>query len=65
MDFLRVLLLVLDSAYAEYVTRADYDPGQKLVDAGSNTVMTRTFSKVFGLGCGSAGAMPRPPWSTC
>ncbi|MDO9709087.1 histidinol-phosphate transaminase [Paracraurococcus lichenis] len=44
------VLLVLDSAYAEYVTRPDYDPGTALVDAGGNTVMTRTFSKVFGLG---------------
>ncbi|NGM22416.1 histidinol-phosphate transaminase [Roseomonas stagni] len=44
------VLLVLDSAYAEYVTRPDYDPGQKLVDATPNTVMTRTFSKIFGLG---------------
>ena len=44
------ILLVLDSAYAEYVTRPDYDPGQALVEAGTNTVMTRTFSKVFGLG---------------
>jgi histidinol-phosphate aminotransferase len=45
------VLLVLDSAYAEYVTRPDYDPGQALVDAGpGNTVMTRTFSKIFGLG---------------
>ncbi|PZW50530.1 histidinol-phosphate aminotransferase [Humitalea rosea] len=44
------VLLVLDAAYAEYVTRPDYDAGQTLVDAGSNTVMCRTFSKVFGLG---------------
>jgi len=44
------VLLVLDSAYAEYVTRPDYDPGVKLVDAGSNTVMCRTFSKIFGMG---------------
>jgi histidinol-phosphate aminotransferase len=44
------VLLVLDSAYAEYVTRPDYDAGAKLVDAGSNTVMTRTFSKIYGLG---------------
>ncbi len=44
------ILLVLDSAYAEYVTRPDYDPGTELVEAGTNTVMTRTFSKVFGLG---------------
>jgi histidinol-phosphate aminotransferase len=42
--------LVLDAAYAEYVERADYDPGISLVDAGNNTVMTRTFSKMFGLG---------------
>jgi histidinol-phosphate aminotransferase len=44
------VLLVLDSAYAEYVTRPDYDPGTGLIEAGTNTVMTRTFSKVFGLG---------------
>jgi len=44
------VLLVIDSAYAEYVTRADYDAGTQLVDATDNTVMTRTFSKVFGLG---------------
>jgi histidinol-phosphate aminotransferase len=44
------VLLVLDAAYAEYVVRPDYDPGIKLVDAGDNTVMTRTFSKIFGLG---------------
>jgi histidinol-phosphate aminotransferase len=44
------VLLVLDAAYAEYVERADYEPGIGLVDAGDNTVMTRTFSKVFGLG---------------
>ena len=44
------VLLVIDAAYAEYVERADYDPGVKLVDAGDNTVMTRTFSKIYGLG---------------
>jgi histidinol-phosphate aminotransferase len=44
------VLLVLDAAYAEYVDRPDYDPGTLLVEAGNNTVMTRTFSKMFGLG---------------
>ncbi len=44
------VLLVLDGAYAEYLDRPDYDPGTALVDAGENTVMTRTFSKIFGLG---------------
>jgi len=42
-------LLVIDSAYAEYVTRNDYSPGIDLVDTGENTVMTRTFSKIYGL----------------
>ncbi len=41
---------MLDAAYAEYVERPDYDPGVALVDAGENTVMLRTFSKIYGLG---------------
>ncbi len=44
------ILLVIDAAYAEFVDVADYEPGVELVDAGSNTVMTRTFSKIYGLG---------------
>lgn len=44
------VVLVLDAAYAEYVESPAYDAGVKLVDAGSNTIMTRTFSKVYGLG---------------
>ena len=55
------VLLVVDSAYAEYVTRADYDAGVKLVDATDNTVMTRTFSKVFGLGGTRIGWCYAPP----
>ncbi len=43
------VLLVIDAAYAEYVTRNDYSAGAELVDAGENTVMTRTFSKIHGL----------------
>lgn len=43
------VLLVLDAAYAEYVEEADYDAGAKLVDATDNTVMLRTFSKIYGL----------------
>jgi histidinol-phosphate aminotransferase len=55
------VLLVLDSAYAEYVTNPDYDPGVKLVDATDNTVMTRTFSKIFGLGGMRIGWCYAPP----
>ncbi|MBP5856482.1 histidinol-phosphate transaminase [Marivibrio halodurans] len=43
------VLLVLDSAYAEYVEADGYDDGRRLVEAGRNTVMTRTFSKIYGL----------------
>ena len=42
-------LLVLDSAYAEYVRRNDYEAGIELVAMSDNTVMTRTFSKIHGL----------------
>ena len=55
------VLLVLDAAYAEYVERADYEPGIKLVQATANTVMTRTFSKVFGLGGMRIGWCYAPP----
>lgn len=42
-------LLVLDSAYAEYVRVPGYDAGAVLVKARDNLVMLRTFSKVHGL----------------
>jgi histidinol-phosphate aminotransferase len=41
-------ILVLDGAYAEYVE--GYDGGAALVTERSNVVMTRTFSKIYGLG---------------
>ena len=41
-------LLVLDGAYAEFVE--GYDAGAALVEARENVVMTRTFSKLYGLG---------------
>lgn len=42
------VLLVLDGAYAEYVK--GYDGGAALAEARENVVMTRTFSKLYGLG---------------
>lgn len=42
------VILVLDGAYAEYVE--GFDGGAKLVDTHANVVMTRTFSKIYGLG---------------
>ncbi|MCC6735819.1 MAG: histidinol-phosphate transaminase [Bauldia sp.] len=43
------VLLVLDAAYAEYVRRNDYDAGLELALTAGNVVMTRTFSKIYGL----------------
>jgi len=41
-------LLVLDGAYAEYVE--DFDGGLSLIERRENVVMTRTLSKIHGLG---------------
>ena len=41
-------ILVLDGAYAEYVE--GFDAGAALIEARDNVVMTRTFSKIYGLG---------------
>ncbi|MDF1794018.1 MAG: histidinol-phosphate transaminase [Thalassobaculaceae bacterium] len=43
------VLLVLDAAYAEYVQRNDYTAGIELVEETDNTVMLRTFSKMYGM----------------
>jgi histidinol-phosphate aminotransferase len=53
------IVLVLDAAYAEYVSRNDYEAGLELVATTSNTVMTRTFSKIYGL------AALRIGWGYC
>jgi len=41
-------LLILDGAYVEFAE--GYDGGKPLVETRDNVVMTRTFSKVYGLG---------------
>jgi len=53
------VLLLLDSAYAEFVEEKDYDDGRSLVDAHPNVVMLRTFSKIYGL------AAVRLGWGYC
>lgn len=53
------ILLVLDAAYAEYVSRNDYEAGLEIVATTANTVMTRTFSKIHGL------AALRIGWAYC
>jgi len=48
-------LLVLDEAYFEYAADPDYPDGVELVSRGAPVVVTRTFSKVYGLGGLRAG----------
>jgi histidinol-phosphate aminotransferase len=43
------VLLILDAAYAEYMDAKDYEDGIELVNACENVIMTRTFSKIYGL----------------
>src|SRR5712691_2193110 len=43
------VVFVLDSAYADYVQRNDYESGIELVATSQNVVMCRTFSKIHGL----------------
>jgi histidinol-phosphate aminotransferase len=55
------VLLVLDSAYAEYVKRNDYVSGVELVSGHDNVIMTRTFSKIHGLAALRLGWAYGPP----
>lgn len=43
------ILVVVDQAYHEYITAADYFDGVELLDKYSNLMLMRTFSKVYGL----------------
>jgi histidinol-phosphate aminotransferase len=43
------IILVLDGAYTEYVERDDYDDDFLLVKEFENIILTRTFSKAYGL----------------
>lgn len=43
------ILLVLDHAYAEYIEGDSEDGGMTLADATANVLVTRTFSKMYGL----------------
>jgi len=43
------ILLVVDDAYFEYMNFKDYECGLKLFSKFKNVVVTRTFSKIYGL----------------
>jgi histidinol-phosphate aminotransferase len=46
----KAVLLVLDAAYAEYMTAEDYEDGLDLASSEPNVIVTRTFSKIHALG---------------
>ena len=41
--------MVVDDAYFEYVKDKHYLPGMKLFCNSNNVIVTRTFSKIYGL----------------
>ncbi len=43
------IFIIIDSAYAEYVTDKDYSNGIKFAKKHKNIIVTRTFSKIYGL----------------
>ncbi len=43
------VMVVLDEAYTEYVTQANYADGLKELSRYDNLIVTRTFSKAYGL----------------
>ena len=55
------VVLVLDSAYLEYVEAEDYENPAGLVEETDNVIMTRTFSKIYGLAGLRLGWAYAPP----
>ena len=43
------ILLVVDDAYFEYVKKKNYSSGLDLFSKSKNVIVTRTFSKIYGL----------------
>lgn len=54
----REVLLIIDQAYAEYLNDGEDDGGLRLAASADNVLVTRTFSKAFGL------AGERVGWAT-
>jgi histidinol-phosphate aminotransferase len=55
------VLLLVDGAYGDYVTATDYSSGFDLVERNDNVVVTRTFSKLYGLAGLRIGWIYAPP----
>jgi histidinol-phosphate aminotransferase len=55
------IIMVIDGAYAEFVQMEGFSAGEDLVRDSENVIMTRTFSKVYGLAGLRVGWVYAPP----
>ena len=56
------VLLIIDSAYDEFADQDDYESGTHLVHECENVVVTRSFSKVYGMAGLRLGWCYGPDW---
>lgn len=56
------VLLIIDAAYEEFANSPDYESGTRLVEEFDNVVVTRTFSKVYGMAGLRLGWCYGPEW---
>lgn len=56
------VLLIIDSAYDEFADQDDYETGTNLVHEFNNVIVTRSFSKVYGLAGLRLGWCYGPDW---
>jgi|TARA_B110000971_G_scaffold105454_1_gene108260 histidinol-phosphate aminotransferase len=56
------VLLIIDSAYEEFASQDDFESGTNLVHEFDNVVVTRSFSKVYGLAGLRLGWCYGPDW---
>ena len=54
------VLLIVDGAYADFITDPGHETGFDLVDRGNNVAVLRTFSKAYGLAGARVGWMYAP-----
>ena len=57
------VLLIIDSAYEEFANQEDYESGTNLVHEFDNVIVTRSFSKVYGLAGLRLGWCYGPSWA--
>ncbi|MFT5217934.1 MAG: histidinol-phosphate aminotransferase [Planctomycetota bacterium] len=57
------ILLIVDAAYEEFASEEDYESATRLVHEFDNVIVTRTFSKVYGMAGLRLGWCYGPAWA--